>query len=158
MIVMNGEERLEREVQVEGIRLEHVSEFKYMGCVLDESGTDGAEYSKEVASGKRVVGTIRSLFNAKDLQLKCARVLHETLLIPVLTYDNETMLWKEKERPVQMDNLRVWFSIRRMDRVPNLRIRELCGVTKGVDKRIDDVLRWLVHVERVEKDRIAKRV
>ena len=23
-----------------GIRLEHVSEFKYFGCVLDESGTD----------------------------------------------------------------------------------------------------------------------
>ena len=27
--------------------LEHVSEFKYLGCVLNESGTDGAECSKE---------------------------------------------------------------------------------------------------------------
>ena len=25
-------------------------------------------------------------------------VLHETLLVPVLMYDSETMLWKEKER------------------------------------------------------------
>ena len=28
-------------VHVDGIRLEHVSEFKYFGCVLVESGTDG---------------------------------------------------------------------------------------------------------------------
>ena len=36
VIVLNGEEGLECEVQVDGIRLEHVSEFKYFGCVLDE--------------------------------------------------------------------------------------------------------------------------
>ena len=54
-------------------------------------------------------------------------VLHETLLVPVLTYGNETMLWKEKERSriraVQMDNLRGLFGVRRMGRVPNARIR-----------------------------------
>ena len=44
-MVLNGEEGLECEVQVDGIRLEHVSEFKYLGCVLDESGTDGVESS-----------------------------------------------------------------------------------------------------------------
>ena len=30
-------------------------------------------------------------------QLECARVLHESLLVPVLTYGGETMIWKEKE-------------------------------------------------------------
>ena len=42
VILLNGEEGLECEVHVAGIRLEHVSELKYFGCVLDESGTDGA--------------------------------------------------------------------------------------------------------------------
>ena len=50
-------------------------------------------------------------------------VLNETLLVPVLIYGSETMLWKEKERSivgaVQMDNLRVLLSIRRMERVPH---------------------------------------
>ena len=68
------------------------------------------------------------------MQIKCARVLHETLLVPALTYDSETMQWKEKERSrikaVQMDTLRGLLGIRRMDRVPNTRIRKLCGVTK----------------------------
>ena len=43
-----------------------------------------------------------------------------------------------------------------MDKVPIARIRQLCGVTKGVDEKIDEgVLRWFGHVERRENDRIA---
>ena len=86
-----------------------------------------------MASGRRVAGAIRSIVNARDLHLDCARVLHETLkhlLVPVLMYDSETMLLKEKERsridPVQMDNFRGLLGIRRMNRVPNARIRKLC--------------------------------
>ena len=40
--LLNGEEGLDCEVQVNGMQLKHVSEFKYLGCVLDESGTDEA--------------------------------------------------------------------------------------------------------------------
>ena len=36
---------------MKGIRLDHVSEFQYLGCVLDESGTDEAECSWKVESG-----------------------------------------------------------------------------------------------------------
>ena len=62
------------------------------------------------------------------------------MLIPALTYDNEALLWKAKEisriRLVQMVSFKCLLGIRRMDIVPNARIRELCGVT-GIDKRID---------------------
>ena len=51
---------MERRDYVDGIRSERVSEFKYFGCVLDESGTDGAECRRKVASGRRVAGAIRS--------------------------------------------------------------------------------------------------
>ena len=36
VMVLNGEEGLECEVPVDGIHLENVSEFKYLGCVLDQ--------------------------------------------------------------------------------------------------------------------------
>ena len=129
---------------------------------MDKLGTYRAECSRKVVSGRRVAGGIRSLVNARDLQLVCARVLHETLLIPVM-YGSETMLWKEEERSriraVQMDNLRVLLGIRMMEGVPNVQIRELCRVMKGVDERINEgVLQWFGHVERMENDMIAKRV
>ena len=58
-----------------------------------------------------------------------------------------------------MDNLRVLLGIRRMDRVPNARVRELCRVRKSLDEMINEgILRWFDHVERMERDRITKRV
>ena len=76
---------------------------------------------------------------------------------------SETMRWKEKERSkiiaVHMDNLRDLLGINRMDKVPNTLVSELCGVTKGSDERIDEgVLRWFGHVERMDNNRITKRV
>ena len=41
----------------------------------------------------------------------------------------------------------------------NVTIRKLCGVMMGVDERIDEgFLQWFGHVERMENDRIGKRV
>ena len=87
----------------------------------------------------------------------------ETMLVPVLMNGSETTLWREKEksrvRDVQMDNFRGLLGIRRMERVPNARIRELCRVKKYLDERIDaGVLRWFGHVEKMGNDRLAKRV
>ena len=78
------------EFHVDGIRLEHVSEFKYLG-----------------------------------------------------------VLWTNK---VHMRDSRI-------DRVPNAWVRELCVTTRSLDERIDEgVLRWFGHVEKMERDRINKRV
>ena len=74
-------------------------------------------------------------------------------------FGSETMLWKGKERSrirsVQMENLRDSIGIRRIDKGPNARIRELFGVTRGLMKSL---LRCFSHVERMENDRIARRV
>ena len=67
------------------IRIEHVSEFKYLGCVLDESSTDEAEYRRKVASGRKVVSAIRSVVNARISSLSL-------LVVPVLMFGSETMI------------------------------------------------------------------
>ena len=75
-----------------------------MGCLLKESGTDEAECSRKAASRERVAGAVRSLI----LQLECAIVLHQFLLVTVLTYGNEEMIWREKKGSriwgLEMDN------------------------------------------------------
>ena len=93
--------------------------------VLDESCTDEAVYRK-VMRWRRVTGAIGSLVNAM--------VLHVILLIPLLMYGSETVIWREEGsriRVVQMDNFKGLLGIRRMDKVPNAQIRGLCRVTKG---------------------------
>ena len=66
--------------------------FKYLECVLDESGIYSTEWCKKVVSRRKVVGTIRSLVNARNLQLECGRVLHEVMLMPILLFSSETMI------------------------------------------------------------------
>ena len=48
---------------------------------------------------------------------------------------------------------------RRMNRMPNARIKELYEVMKVMDQKVDEsVLRWFDHIEGMGNDRIAKRV
>ena len=62
-------------------------------------------------------------------------------------------------RVMQMDNLRGLLGIRRKDKVLNGRIRDLRGVTKVVNQRIDKgVLQRFGHVGRRGNDRITKWV
>ena len=92
------------------MQLEHVSEFKYLRCVLDESGTDKAQCRIKVTSERRVADAIKSQVNARGLQFECATILHEILLMPVFIYGSGTMIWKEKKSSkimdVQMSSLR----------------------------------------------------
>ena len=70
-----------------------------------------------------VAGAIRSPVNPRGLQLECARILHELLLIHIM-YGSKTMKWKEERsriRDVKMDNL-----------------TGLCRVAKGVHESIDE--------------------
>ena len=46
---------------------------------------------------RKVAGAIRSLVNAMNLQMECARVLQETLLVPVLTYGRDNVMEGEGE-------------------------------------------------------------
>ena len=96
-----------------------------MGCVLDESDTYKAVCSRKVVSGRRVAGVIRSLDNAWSLQPERARVLHETLFVPVIAYGSETMIWKDNERSTIRDGQPQRFGgYQEMDKVPNARMRE----------------------------------
>ena len=62
-------------------------------------------------------------------------------------------------RAVQMEKRRGLLGIKRMDRAPNARIREFCGVTKEVNEMIDEgVLRWFDYVEIMENEGIGERV
>ena len=110
-----------------------MSAVKYLMCLLDESDRDGAECWRKLGSGKKI-GVLSEL-------VECEMVLQEKLILPVLLYGSETMIWREEETSsimvVQMDNLRGLLGIRRMDRVPNERIRELCGETREVDHQLE---------------------
>ena len=68
-------------------------------------------------------------------------MLNQTLLIHVLLFDSETMMWREKEKSgtwaLQKDTVRDLVNIMRMEKECQIHRLKLCGVMKGVDERID---------------------
>ena len=162
-VMVIGKERTPCRILLDGEQLEQVSEFKYLGYMLDERGTDDAECNRKVVSGRKVSGAIKALVNEKGLSLDCARILHESMLSPVLLYGSESMVWdksyRSKVQAVQMDNLRSVLGVRRIDKIRNEFIRSTCGVQKGINERINEsMLRWFGHVERMDDSRMVKRM
>ena len=104
---------------------------------MDESSTDEVE-----CSGRRVSGASRSLVNARGLQLESGLFFTYTRFFYVFTYGSKKMIRRKKKRSriraVQMDNLSGFLGIRRMDKILNTRMKQLCGMTKGVDENIDE--------------------
>ena len=72
------------EVIVDETRLKQVSDFKQLdlGCVLDESDTDGSD----------------SMVNVRGLQFQCARHCYGIMELSVLVflYGSQTMKWRDK--------------------------------------------------------------
>ena len=62
-------------------------------------------------------------------------MLHQGLLVDVVLHGSEKMIWRGKDRSrirvVQMDNFRGLLGIRRMDKVPDARIRVIQGDERG---------------------------
>ena len=77
--------------------------------------SDIVQCCRKVDNGRKVPDAIRSLGNARNLQLVCARVLHEALLIPVLLHGSEIMIWRKERSGIwvlQMENLRSLLGIK----------------------------------------------
>ena len=104
-------------------------ELKYLECVLDESGIYVGKCLRKLSYGcYQVPGYCLSV-------LGC----YTTLLMPVLLYGNK-IIWRKnymsRIRAVQIDNFRCLLVVRRMDKVLNVQIRELGGVTNWVDESV----------------------
>ena len=80
-MVLGGEEGMECEVCVDGIHLEHISEFKYLGCVLDEAGTDEAECSRNVSCKTLAHSSCKPLALTRDLMAPATLLTLATFLL-----------------------------------------------------------------------------
>ena len=122
-MVLDGEKVSICEILVDRTRLLELSEFKYLECVLDETGGSDAGCCRKVTSGRKVASAVRSLMKAKGLQFEHTRVLHEALFVPILLYGSETVILPEKERLCRWIALEVCWVL---GETLNARIRKLC--------------------------------
>ncbi|KAL7644492.1 UNVERIFIED_CONTAM: hypothetical protein RMT77_005324 [Armadillidium vulgare] len=89
--------------------------------------------------------------------------MFESMCLPSAMYVCETWVMNAQIRKrlevFEMKGLRAICGLRRVDRIRNERIIEMCGWKRGIVGRAEEgVLRWFGHVCRMDENRIVGRV
>ena len=150
-------------VSVNGEMLEEVESFKYLGSHVEVNGGVGVEVSYRVMEVSKCLGGLKCVMRNRYLGMKAKRRLYEGVIVPTALYRAETWNVKEEDRKrlnvMEMRCLRSMVGVSRVDRVRNEEVRRRVGVDRSLADRVDQrVLRWYGHMERMNEERLTKRV
>ena len=150
-------------VYLNGEMLEEVGSFKYLGSCVAANGGVEEDVRQRLNEGCKVMGVLNGLFKCRALHKAVKKSLYERVVVPTVLYGSETWGLKVNERNrlnvFEMRCLRSMCGVSRLDRLRNEEIRRRMGVTKEMAERVDEsVLRWFGHMERMDEERLTKRV
>ena len=150
-------------VILNGEALEEVNQFKYLGFVIAANGRIDADVQNRVNEGCKVWGTLKGVMKNRGLGMNVKKILYEKVVLPTVMYGSE--LWgmkvsdRHKLNVFEMKCLRYMNGVSRMDRIRNEEVRARMGVRREMVERVDmNVLRWFGHVERMDDERLPKKV
>src|ERR1700755_231052 len=144
-------------VEVGGEKFEEVEEFKYLGMLGEgKGGMDG-----EITN--RVMGGLREVWKKGRISKEIKVRMFESMCLPSAMYGCETWVMNAQIRKrlevFEMKGLRAICGLRKVDRIRNERIREMCRWKRGIVGRAEEgVLRWFGHMCRMDENRMVGRV
>jgi hypothetical protein len=154
-------------LEINGKKFEVVSEFPYLGALVDDKFITGKEIKRRIVTAQRSVFGLSHLLRAKSITRETKFTLYKTLIRPVAIYGSES--WnttKEEEEQLgvfERKVLRMIVGPKRMSDGQYLsrENNELYQIYKDLD--IVAVVRhrrlaWAGHVVRREKDHPLRRV
>ena len=159
---MQAGHRDEGEIELRGVKLKRVSEFKYLGSTLQEDGGASREVERRIAAGWHAWKNMSGILCDKRVPLYIKGNIYKVVVRPALLYGTEalpiTKCQEKKANTAEMRMLRWMRGITRKDRVENVTVRKELGVEKVSEKMRENRLRWFGHVWRSEEQGLTKRV
>ena len=158
MRCMGNEDGARLNVMLNREALEEVDQFKYLGSVIAANGGVEADVRHRVNEGCKVLGALKGVMKNRGLAMNVEKVV-----VPTVMYGSESWDVKVNERQklnvFEMKCLRSTTGVSRLDRVRNEAVRARTGVRREWGARVDmNVLRWFGHVERMDNERLLKKV
>jgi hypothetical protein len=156
-----GNERLN--IKLNNDNLEEVSVFRYLGVDLAANGRMEEESKHRINEGMKVIGALKKVWKGRQLNMRVKREMYERIVVPTVLYGHECWTMnaemRRKLNVCEMKALRAICNVSVLDRIRNEEIRERCGCEESIVKKAErGILRWFGHVERMEEDRMAKKV
>ena len=147
-------------------QIECVTEFRYLGSIIDTSGRCSIDISSRIAAASRAFGSLRKpVFNNHHLSVRTKKNIFNACVVTILLYGAEC--WAPLQADIRrlstfyMQCLRTVLGITRLDawqeRISNDQLLEMWGDKRPLAVRIRQRrLEWLGHVARMPPERIPK--
>ena len=157
-----GEDGSDTEVKIEGTALRKVSEYKYLGSVVQDNGELEKEVCSKIQGGWARWKEVSGVLCDRRVPAKLKGKLYTTAVRPAMTYSSECWAMKQRQEQMmhvaEMRMLRLMCGVTRKDRVRNEKVRGSVGVACMADKLAEARLRWFGHVVRKREEDVVKRV
>ena len=144
-----------------GRNIEQVSEFKYLGSTMEETGGWSLEIRSRIAKGWNKWRECSGILCDKRMPVKLKLRIYTACIRPVLLYGIETLALRRAEEAklhsTEMRMLRWIHGISLFDHQMNEDIRRRSGVCSIVTKARESRLRWFGHVCRREEENHVKK-
>ena len=159
---------LEDSVNIDGMEVEVVETFKYLGMTVGKDGKMNEEINQRIGAANRCLFSLISLLKKRSISRNTKMKVYNTIIRPILIYGCESWsLTKQQEKRLEVfENkiLRIVVGpvydqeIGQWRRKHNWELREqtkqphISQIVKG--RR----MQWAGHVARMEEERMPKRV
>ena len=97
-IMMVSRERDDIEINIEGVLLKLVENFKYLGVNVNEKCKMETEITKKIGSYTNNLRLLYPLLKEKSIPTKVKVIIYKTILRPVLTYGSEVWTLTKNSR------------------------------------------------------------
>ncbi|KAI5746693.1 hypothetical protein M8J77_006372 [Diaphorina citri] len=149
-------------ISLDGVDLNKVDKFKYLGSTIDCKGELDCEIAHRINAAWMNWRKMSGVLCDRRMSVKMKGKIHKTVVRPAMMYGAETWALKkvhEKRLEVaEMRMLRWSCGVTRMDRIRNEVIRDKIKVTEVTKKIQERRLQWYGHVMRRDEDYVGKRV
>ena len=151
------------EIRIEEGTLEEVEVFRYLGVDLTADGNMEKEVEHNITEATKAMGALKKVWGGRKISMQAKVGMTESIVDSMLLYGSEVwtlgqVAWKKVEA-LEMSCLRSICRLRRIDKIPNREILERCKKEVRVGEKMSRaLLRWYGHVERMEENRLTRRV
>ena len=130
MVISRVKEANKIEIKVDGVELEQVDQFLYLGSIINEEGRCNAEIKKRIGIAKSAFLNCKE-FLRRDIALNLKRRLLDCYVKSVLSYGCETWTYSEDSirriLAFQMWCYRRMLKVKYLDHVCNKKVKEIMG-------------------------------
>ena len=158
-----GKDNKSLNLKINGKNIEQVETFKYLGVLINRTGTDELEIQKRLHSTSKLYFILKNtIIGKKEISHKTKITVYKTIYRPTLMFGSESWTLNESQKSriqaMEMRYLRKVKGKTRMDKIRNEKIREDLEVESVTDKLEIQKLKWFGHLIRMNTNRPTKQI